>query len=143
MPLIVRESPHFLIEQCESCPLPGYLILHVQGGCQSLAGLDPEWAAELGAMLARTARAIEAVVRPDRIYTMMFAEVKREIHFHLFPRTDWLLQQYWDATGTRGLPVDGPALFQWAREQIVPGGTRVPEGPSVAEAQELLRAALN
>jgi diadenosine tetraphosphate (Ap4A) HIT family hydrolase len=113
--LTVYEDACFLVEQGSAPPMPGYLILHLKAGQLSLGDLDPDTAARLGMLLARATRAIETAVQPERVYCLVFAEVKREVHFHLFPRSRWLLEAYWAATGTAQEPVDGPKLFQWTR----------------------------
>jgi hypothetical protein len=59
-------------------------------------------------------RAIELVIRPDRVYCALFSEETRSVHFHLFPRTEWLLFQYLDAYGA-DVHISGPQLLDWAR----------------------------
>ena len=44
----------------------------------------------------------------------LFAEETRSVHFHLFPRTRWLLSQY-AASHSVDRDVSGPQLFDWAR----------------------------
>jgi len=134
----------FTLEAADFCTVPGYLILRVPDGVTRLAGLEPEAARRLGELLARALAAIEAVTGADRVYVLSFCEVDRRLHFHLFPRTAWLLEAFRAATGA-GLadPVDGPALFQWARAACVPGRERPPGAPATAAVNAALRATLN
>jgi hypothetical protein len=48
---------------------------------------------------------------PQRVYCLLFAG---SVHFHLFPRSNWLLSSY-----SRAHPEDddisGPRLLDWAR----------------------------
>lgn len=66
----------------------------------------------------------------------------RRLHFDLFPRTSWLLEEYWRATGRREKPINGPLLFEWARTTVVRGASLPAEVGSVAEACAALRARL-
>ena len=140
--LRVFEDEQFTADQCETCAVPGYLILRLKGPATSLAGLDPAAAGRLGEMLARATRAIEEATSAERVYSLAFAEIDLRLHFHLFPRTRAVLEAYWRATGTAGEPVNGPKLFEWARTAIVPGRS-VPDGiPEVAPVCARLRRTL-
>jgi hypothetical protein len=65
-------------------------------------------------MLAAVTRAIEVVIRPERVYCALFAEETRSVHFHLFPRSAWLLSQYATANPADH-EISGPRLLDWAR----------------------------
>jgi diadenosine tetraphosphate (Ap4A) HIT family hydrolase len=82
---------HFRVEPCISCPIVGYLIVSPQAPVSSLSELSSSAQALLGPTLAASTRAIETVVQPERVYCLLFAEETRSVHFHLFPRTKWLL----------------------------------------------------
>jgi diadenosine tetraphosphate (Ap4A) HIT family hydrolase len=109
------------------------LILRLKGAETSLAELAPEKARALGEMLAKAARAIEQAVGAERIYVLFFCEIDPRLHFHLFPRTAWLLKEYFKANDCAGAPVNGPMLFEWARNSFGPG-SRVPQGTPGIEA---------
>jgi diadenosine tetraphosphate (Ap4A) HIT family hydrolase len=66
--------------------------------------------------LSRACRLVESVLEPERLYVGRFGEGSGEIHFHVFPRTAWLLQQYRRATDQPTGPVSGPLILDWARE---------------------------
>jgi len=70
-----------------------------------------------GPALAMTTAAIEALVRPQRVYCALFSEETRAVHFHVFPRTEWLTAKYFaahpDETG-----ISGPRLMDWARRMF-------------------------
>src|SRR4029077_15386599 len=90
----VYTNAHFRIEPCVSCPIAGYLIVSPRVAVSSLSQLSSDAQSSLGATLAAATRAIEAVIRPDRVYCLLFAEETPSVHFHLFPRAQWLLSQY-------------------------------------------------
>jgi diadenosine tetraphosphate (Ap4A) HIT family hydrolase len=80
----------------------------------SLSQMDPETLASPGTTLTATTAAIEATVRPQRVYCALFSEEARAIHFHLFPRTEWLTERYFEAH-PREKQISGPRLMDWAR----------------------------
>jgi len=131
--LRVFEDEYVTVDQCESCLVPGYLVVRLTGPAVTMARLTPRASGRLGEMLSRAARAIEDVVAPERVYALSFCELDQRLHFHLFPRTRPLLDAYWRATGSGGEPVSGPKLFEWARTAIVPGSP-VPPGLNGVEA---------
>lgn len=128
----IFEDEMFSLEQSAECPIPGYLILRLKGPQASLAQLPPETAKLLGEMLARTANAIEQAVKPERVYVLSFCEIDPRLHFHLFPRTAWLLKEYFKANFNANEPIDGPMLFAWARNAFGPG-SRMPKGTPDSE----------
>lgn len=116
---MIHDDGDFLIEASRECAVPGYLVLRLKGGETSLAELSPAPARALGGLLARTARAVQRASGADRVYVLSFCEVERRLHFHLFPRTPWLLAAFRRAHGTATDAVNGPALFEWARKRFV------------------------
>ena len=48
--------------------------------------MQPEELQSLGPTLAATARAIERVLQPERVYSVMFGEQIQHVHFVLMPR---------------------------------------------------------
>lgn len=110
----VYANANFWVEPCATCFIPGYLIVTPQPPAASLSELDRGALAFLGPTLAVATRAIEVVIRPERVYCALFAEATRSIHFHLFPRTGWLLSQY-GAAHPADREISGPQLLDWAR----------------------------
>jgi diadenosine tetraphosphate (Ap4A) HIT family hydrolase len=107
-------NAHFCIEPCASCSIPGYLIISSRVPVSSLSELSADAQAALGATLLAATRAIEAVVYPQRVYCALFAEENHSVHFHLFPRSDWLLSRYSNAH-PEDPEISGPRLMDWAR----------------------------
>ncbi len=138
----VFEDDAFTLDQSDACLVPGYLVLRLHDRASSLADLAPARARALGALLSVAARALEQVVGADRVYCLSFCEIDRRLHVHLFPRTRWLLEAYWRATGTEGEPVNGPLLFEWARTTLVPGAALPAETRDIAAVCARLRATL-
>ena len=118
---MIYQDALITLEHSAESAIPGYLVLRMKGPETGLAGLAPEQAEALGVILSRAARAIEQAVGAERVYVLSFCEVERRLHFHLFPRTAWLLREYHRANGGEGAAVNGPLLFEWARKTFVPG----------------------
>jgi diadenosine tetraphosphate (Ap4A) HIT family hydrolase len=139
---MIFEDELFRLEQSAECPIPGYLILRLKGPETGLAQLPPEIAKRLGGMLARAAAAIEQAVKAERVYVLSFCEVEPRLHFHLFPRTAWLLNEYFKASDCANAPVNGPMLFEWARGAFGPG-RHIPEAtPEIETVCATLREVL-
>jgi len=105
---------HFIIEPCGTCSIPGYLIVRPRRAYKSLSHMSPAALTALGPTLAMATQAIEAVVRPERVYCVLFSEQTRSVHFHLFPRTAWLTAEY-RAANPGSSSISGPRLMDWAR----------------------------
>jgi len=132
--LRVFEDDVFTLEGADYCAVPGYLILRCKGGATSAADLSPEEAARFGVLYARAVRAIEEAAEADRVYTLVFAEMDRRFHVHLFPRTRWMLLDYWKHHGEcQAAPANGPLLFEWARTNYLQEG-QLPQGAPGVEA---------
>ena len=132
----------FSLEQSAECPIPGYLILRLKGPQVSLAQLPAETAKLLGGMLARTTAAIEQAVQPERVYVLSFCEVDPRLHFHLFPRTAWLLKEYFKTNFNANEPIDGPMLFTWARNAFGPGSRMSKGTPDIEAVANVIREIL-
>jgi diadenosine tetraphosphate (Ap4A) HIT family hydrolase len=66
---------------------PGELLIVLRRHEEAIAALtDPE-TESLGPILRAGTRAIERVVRPERVYVASFNERIRHVHFFLLPRT--------------------------------------------------------
>jgi diadenosine tetraphosphate (Ap4A) HIT family hydrolase len=110
----VAFDTHFRIEPCSTCRIAGYLIVSPRVPVSSLAALSPGAQISLGPTLTAATRAIEAVIHPERVYCLLFAEETRTVHFHLFPRTKRLLAEYRRVHPTE-TKVSGPTLLHWVR----------------------------
>jgi diadenosine tetraphosphate (Ap4A) HIT family hydrolase len=130
------------VEASQECGIPGYLVLRVRPPGASLPRLGQAAAARVGAAIAACARAIEAATGAERVYLLSFCELEPQLHFHLFPRTPWLLEAYRAATGAGGEAPGGPALFEWARRTFAPGAVLPPGVSTAAEVAAEIRAAL-
>ena len=110
-------NAHFIVDACGTCYVPGYLILKPRDAVGPLSQMNPAALASLGLTLAMVTAAIEAVVQPMRVYCALFSEQTRVVHFHLFPRTEWLTAKYFAAHPDE-TEISGPQLMDWARRSL-------------------------
>ena len=108
------QSNGFNVFPCFDCDLPGYLVLVARGEKATLAELSSETQSELGKMLARLDGALRTICGAEHVYVLRFSESISAVHFHIFPRTQKLAEQ-WLADLGRCDEIDGPELFVWAR----------------------------
>lgn len=137
------EDDLFTLTPCESHPVPGYLILSGKGYVSSMGALPVDHAARLGSLLSRIVHAIEVAVETDRVYVLSFCESEGPFHVHLFPRTRWVLEAYQQDHGNPDGPVDGPAIFEWARRKLLPDFPFPNTAIQSDEACDRIRALLN
>jgi diadenosine tetraphosphate (Ap4A) HIT family hydrolase len=136
----IFETEHFRADQSVECPIPGYLILSSKQARTRFSRIPVQATADLGYSICLACRCVEEIIKPERVYVARFGEELSKIHFHIFPRTQWLLKEYERAFGSAALPTRGPRIFDWARETF--GGNSQPRIPgiSLAEAVREMRA---
>lgn len=113
---LIFQTSHWQAEQCTECPLPGYLILTCRIPVCSFSDIPEEVWLDLGRALSVACRLVETVTEPERVYVCHYGEDIDQVHFHVFPRTNWLLQEYREAAKPSTDPISGPQVFDWARD---------------------------
>jgi diadenosine tetraphosphate (Ap4A) HIT family hydrolase len=114
---IAYKNNYYRIEHCSDCFIAGHLIVLPQQPVLSITELSAIALQTLGTTLALAHKVIDAIIQPARIYTLSFSEVMPTIHFHLFPRTEALLQQFNMEHKIPSAVGNGPQLFEWARKR--------------------------
>ncbi len=112
---VIFENTQFTISYPNSIAIPGYMIVATKGEIYSLADLNQENQSNLINLLTVTHRLLNQLIKPQRIYTLSIGEIEPRLHFHIFPRTQKLLDEYQNAHNNHGQPVCGTHLFEWAR----------------------------
>lgn len=107
----------FTIAQCRDCAIPGYLIVSPVPMTDSLSGLGSTRAAQLGLVLVRATSAIEQIIQPLKLYCAQFGEAARQLHFHVFPRTQAITHAYLIEYPEQQDLIHGPVLLDWARQR--------------------------
>jgi diadenosine tetraphosphate (Ap4A) HIT family hydrolase len=111
---MIHTSEHYIVKPCRSCPLAGYLIVNPLEPASSLSDLPEDALLSLGPTLAKATGAIEAIVRPERVYCALFSEETCSVHFRLFPRTTEIAAQFAVAHPAE-TQLSGSLLLDWAR----------------------------
>ena len=65
---------------------PGVVLAYFRRHAAGLSDMQPEELQSLGPTLAAATRAIERALQPERVYSVMFGEQIRHVHFVLMPR---------------------------------------------------------
>jgi diadenosine tetraphosphate (Ap4A) HIT family hydrolase len=151
---ILAETEHWLLNHHLASKLPGYLMLGAKAPIDSLADMPEAALAELGGLLARTQRVMEAQLRPKWLYISRYGHMPGfPLHFHFIPVYDWVEQAFWRDERYRVLQgfgaqeqalTDGAelTLFVWREfgESLTPP---MIQGASVEQVIERLRAAFS
>jgi diadenosine tetraphosphate (Ap4A) HIT family hydrolase len=120
----VYSGKHYVIEHCRDCPIPGYLIVRPVSKARNLEDLDAKALTALGRILARAVSVVREVVQPLKVYCVQFGEGDSHIHFHIFPRTKEMTEEYLRENPGKEDLINGPILFDWCRKRI-----KKPEDP--------------
>ena len=136
---LIYENDHFKIEQCADCPIPGYLIVSPKVQVTSLSEMKPEALAALGNTLALATKVLETVVQPDQVYCAKFGEFNNLVHFHVFPRTKWIVEEYLKERPAVTDVISGPQLLDWARGKFKKDLPHIFPGPRINDTIIKLR----
>ena len=93
---IVHETAHWVLNHHLSSALPGYLMLGAKAPIDSLADMPEAALAELGGLLAKTQRVMEAHLKPKWLYISRYGHMPGfPLHFHFIPVYDWVEDAFW------------------------------------------------
>ncbi len=116
--------------------IPGYVILSPLKHVTIWEQLDLQELNKLTAILHLTLQNLKQILLVDKIYICNFGEQTEHIHFHLFPRYDWMLNIK-DAY-TEG-KFDGAKLFSYMRNKYKTSTDQVSSNKKVIEVVDNLR----
>ncbi|MBW9056261.1 HIT family protein [Rhizobium mesosinicum] len=152
---LVSETSAWLVNHRINSALPGYLMVSSRTFTNDLSDLSVEALAEFGPLLAKAQKALGKVLGAKRVYIGRYGHAPGlSIHFHIIPVYDWVEALFWQderyrllqtfAEGPGETATDGAELtfFIW-REFCEKAEPPPIQGPSVAEAVELLRKAMH
>ena len=93
--LVILQTEDWLLNHRVDTALPGYLMLGARMPTDELS-LSPERAlAELGTLLARAQRALNAILNPEHLYIGRYGHTAgHAIHFHIIPVCRWVKQAF-------------------------------------------------
>lgn len=151
---IVYETEHWRLNHHQASTLPGYLMLGAKAPIHSLADMPEAALAELGGLLARVQRVMEAQLNPKWLYISRYGHMPGlPLHFHFIPVYGWVEDAFWRDERYRVLQrfgcheqgqslTDGAelTLFVWrefGENPVAP----VVQGASIDQTIHLLRTA--
>lgn len=114
--MVVFENEHFIVSQCKTCDIPGYLILECKDSASCLSDLPSSAQRELGVLIGQLEFCITKVLNPEKVYLGKFGESGGRIHFHVFPRLPEVTSKYLELYPAQKNLIHGPVLLDWARE---------------------------
>ena len=149
---IIHETAHWILNHHMSSALPGYLVLGTRHNANSLSDLPEQALAEMGGLLARVQKTLQAELQPKWLYISRFGHDPRyPIHFHFIPVYDWVEALFWkdaryrllETFGSQGNAqtlTDGAelTLFIWREFGESPTPPTI-QGPSIEQVIERLR----
>ena len=121
--LVVYRSPHVVLYHMPEVDLPGYLVLATVRHEESLGSLTDEEIVAMARVEQHAVKALLALPHVRKVYLASFGEVCAHPHFHLFPRTDEMLEAI--SSWTDG-EIDGPRIFDTFRKALKTAGTPGP-----------------
>ena len=93
---ILHETEHWQLNHHLASALPGYLMLGAKAPIHSLADMPEAALAELGGLLAKTQRVMEAQLKPKWLYISRYGHMPGfPLHFHFIPVYDWVEEAFW------------------------------------------------
>ena len=96
--------------------IPGYLIIRPNRKLEKFTELNIEEQLAFAGTVSICENIIEEIINPERIYLLNFAEIDRNLHFHIFPRSKELGEEF--KLIHKQEQINGPFLFQWARQEF-------------------------
>lgn len=93
---VLHETDHWRLNHHLASALPGYLMLGAKAPIHSLADMPEAALAELGGLLAKTQRVMEAQLKPKWLYISRYGHMPGfPLHFHFIPVYDWVEEAFW------------------------------------------------
>lgn len=153
---IIHETAHWILNHHMSSALPGYLVLGTRYNVNSLSDLPEQALAEMGVLLAKVQKTLQAELQPKWLYISRFGHDPRfPIHFHYIPVYSWVEDLFWQDERYRLLENFGDSasahtltdgaemtLFIWREFGESPQPPAI-EGPSIDRVIERLRTAFS
>ncbi|MGY2228758.1 HIT family protein [Pseudomonas tolaasii] len=149
---IVYETEHWRLNHHQASKLPGYLMLGARAPIHSLADMPEAALAELGGLLAKVQRVMEAQLNTKWLYISRYGHMPGfPLHFHFIPVYGWVEEAFWRDERYRVLQgfgvqeageslTDGAelTLFVWRAFGESPVPPEV-QGPSISQVIQRLR----
>lgn len=132
---IIYRDDRVIVNHVLDINIPGYVILSPLRHVVSLEQLDLQ---ELNGLSTSqlTIQKLKKILSIEKVYICSFCEETEHIHFHLFPRYDWMLnirEAYTDGK------VDAAKLFSNVRNKYKTSMDQISSNEKVIEVVDYLR----
>ncbi len=115
---IIYENDNVVICHNLEHNIPGYLLLFPKQHRENIHDLTNEEATAIITMQQQCSRILSQLAGVERVYICSLGEVTRHVHFHIFPRYKWMLE---DKSVWSGDTVDAAKLFDVMRRTTLVG----------------------
>ena len=140
--LLVFESEHFIVKQCSDVSIPGYLIISPKTEVLYFSDLSEDVVHLLASLISKVEKVLREVLGVEMIYIAKFAEFKKGLHFHIFPRGESLLKVYIQKNPSTGDRISGPLIFDWSRNYFKTSAEKLKEDNTILETLSTIRQKL-
>jgi diadenosine tetraphosphate (Ap4A) HIT family hydrolase len=81
------ETTSFVVGPADNFDVPGYLVIRPERTVSGFDELRPQELAEFGILQGACAAVLSEVLKPVKIYFLVFGESGIQLHQHVLPRT--------------------------------------------------------
>ena len=93
--LIILRTDHWILNHRVDSALPGYLMLGARMQTNDLSSMHPDALAQLGTLLAKTQKALNAILTPEHLYISRYGHTAgHALHFHIMPVCEWVRRRF-------------------------------------------------
>jgi diadenosine tetraphosphate (Ap4A) HIT family hydrolase len=156
--LVIFRTEHWVLNHRVDSALPGYLMLGARAPTNDLSTMRPEAVAELGTLLARAQKALNAILKPEHLYFGRYGHIAgHALHFHIIPVCGWVKQSFFgdpryrvlqsfcqsSGSGDAAGETDGAELTLYVWREFCENPEPPPiSGPPIREVVEMLKVLL-
>jgi|GEM_PF-1356023 len=133
---VIYQDDQVIVNHILDINIPGYVILSSSRHVAALEQLDIQELNRLSVILQSTIQKLKQILSVDKIYVCSFCEETEHIHFHLFPRYDWMLNIKEAYTDEK---VDAAKLFSNVRNKCKASMDQVSSNEKVVDVVHYLR----
>jgi diadenosine tetraphosphate (Ap4A) HIT family hydrolase len=154
--LIILRTEDWVLNHRVDTALPGYLMMGARTPTNDLSLMHPEALAQLGILLAKAQKGLNAILEPEHLYLGRYGHTAgHPFHFHMIPVCGWVRQSFFDDSRYRvlrglsrhtaavdaGDETDGAelTLYVWREFCENPVPPKI-SGPPIHEVVERLKA---
>lgn len=131
---VVYRDDFVLLNHSMDVPIPGYVILSPLRHMEQLHRMTVDESVALAKVLRAVCAAVQSLDGVEKVYVASFGEDTGHVHFHIFPRYQWMLAEPAEEIFT-GEKLDGAKLFSYMRKKY----SRTEWQPYEAAVQDAIR----